>query len=121
MIYIYIYILTLPSIHVQLLQHEIHIVLSKEEKPNPVNIFFNVKTHKDIGPVPVAVDGPLEELHGVLLLSETPIGRAHLRPQPADAGVALEGVGPALRLPVHHLQHVASTPLRRGQLLLMRG
>lgn len=67
--------------------------------------------------IPVAVDGALKELHGVVGLPQLPVGRADLGAHAADAGVALEGVGPTLRLVVHHLQHVAAAALRRCQLL----
>lgn len=67
--------------------------------------------------LPVAVDRSLEELHRILRLSEFPIGGFDLQADAAHAGVALEGVGPALGLLVHHLQHVSSTLLRGGQLL----
>lgn len=71
--------------------------------------------------IPVTVDGPLEKLDGVLRLPELSIGRLDLGSHPADAGVALEGVGPSLRFLVHHLQHIPSAPLRCGQLLKTEG
>lgn len=71
--------------------------------------------------IPVTVDGALEELHRILSLSELPVGRPDLSTHPADAGVALEGVGPSLRFLVHHLQYIPSTPLRCGQLLGRKG
>lgn len=67
--------------------------------------------------LPVAVHRSFEELHGILRLSEFAVGGFDLRADAAHAGVALEGVRPALGLLVHHLQHVSSTLLRGGQFL----
>lgn len=67
--------------------------------------------------LPVAVHGSFEELHRVLGLSQLSVGGSDLRADAAHAGVALEGVGPALGLLVHHLQHVPSALLRVSQLL----
>lgn len=67
--------------------------------------------------LPVTVHGSFKELHGILGLSQFPVGGFDLRADAAHAGVALEGVGPALGLLVHHLQHVPSALLRVSQLL----
>lgn len=67
--------------------------------------------------IPVAVDGALEELHRILGLSQLSIGRFHLSPHAADAGVALERVGPPLGFLVHHPQHIAPALLGCAQLL----
>lgn len=67
--------------------------------------------------LPVAVHGSFEELHWILCLSQLAVGGSDLRADAAHAGVALEGVGPALGLLVHHPQHVSSTLLRGGQFL----
>lgn len=67
--------------------------------------------------IPITVDGALKELHGILRLLELPAGRADLSAHAADAGVALERVGPPLRFLIHQLQHVPPTFLRHGQLL----
>lgn len=75
-------------------------------------LFFKV-----VHMIPVAVNGALKELHGILRLAQLPVGRPDLSTHPADAGVALESVGPPLRFLIHHLKNVASTPLRCGQLL----
>lgn len=62
--------------------------------------------------IPVAVDGPLKELHGILGLLELPAGWADLSAHAADAGVALKRVGPPLWFLIHHLQQVPPTLLR---------
>lgn len=67
--------------------------------------------------LPVTVDGALKELHGILRLSQLPVGEADLSAHAADAGVCLKRVGPPLRFLIHHLQHVPPTLLRCGQLL----
>lgn len=67
--------------------------------------------------VPVAVDGALEELHGLLGLPQLPVGWFHLSAHAADAGVALERVGPPLGFLIHHPQHVAPALLGCAQLL----
>lgn len=72
-------------------------------------------------PVPVAVDGALEEHHGVLRILQFALEGAELSPDPAEARVRLEGESPALRLLVHHAQHIPAAPLRRAQLLGARG
>lgn len=67
--------------------------------------------------VPVAVDGALKELHGLLGLPQLPVGRFHLSAHAADAGVALERVRPPLGFLIHHPQHVAPALLGCAQLL----
>lgn len=67
--------------------------------------------------IPVTVDGPLKELHGIFRLSELPVGWVDLSPHAADAGVVLKRVGPPLRFLIHHLQQVPPILLRCGQLL----
>lgn len=67
--------------------------------------------------IPVTVDGPLKELHGVLSLLELPIGRVDLSTHAANAGVALESVSPPLWFLIHHLQHVPPGLLGGSQLL----
>lgn len=67
--------------------------------------------------IPVAVNGALKELHGIFNLSQLPVGRFHLSPYAADAGVALERVCPPLWFLVHHPQHVAAALLGCAQLL----
>lgn len=63
---------------------------------------------------PVTVHGSLEELHGILCLLELPIGGSDLGSDAAHAGVALEGVCPALGFLVHHLENVPAAFLRGG-------
>lgn len=89
----------------------IYILIKQKNSPGCFNIAQISNS------IPVTVDGPLEELHGILRFSELPVGGADLSAHPADAGVALEGVGPPLWFLIHHLQNVSSTPLRCGQLL----
>lgn len=66
---------------------------------------------------PVTVDRPLEEDRRILRLSELAVQRAELRPDPAEARVRLESERPALRLLIHHPQHVSTALLWCGQLL----
>ena len=66
---------------------------------------------------PVAVDGALKELHGALCLEQLGGGGLQLGADSAEAGVALEGVGPAAGLVVQHLEQVASALLRSAQFL----
>lgn len=53
--------------------------------------------------IPVTVDGPFKELHGIVRLAQLPGSRADLGAHAADAGVALKRVGPPLRFLIHHL------------------
>ena len=68
-------------------------------------------------PLPVTVDGTLEELHGVLRLSELALRGFDLSAYSAHTSVGLEGVCPPLGLLVHHLQDIAAALLRGGELL----